>query len=296
MTQRYRPRRTMLYVPAHVPRHIEKARGLPADSVIFDLQESVPASKKAQARTQLVDALKNPDFGYSEKVVRINPLTTELGVADLMEVAKLPIDAVLFPSIESAEDVHNAIAALDSAGGETLSVMVNIETPKGVLHAEEIAASSDRLVAMIMGTTDLANSLKINMTKDRLGLLGSLSMVVLAARAYGRCVVDGPHLDLKNVEACEFACRQARDLGFDGKTVIHPVQLTYTNDAFTPRQEDMERARAVLEALDEAQAQGRSMAVIDDRLIEPSLHEWALRVINIYEQVQKLGQDDLLGK
>ncbi|HFB67062.1 MAG TPA: CoA ester lyase, partial [Aeromonadales bacterium] len=175
-------------------------------------------------------------------------------------------------------------------------IMVNIESPLGVLRAEEIAASSDRISAIVLGTTDLANELKLNLSKDRLGLIGSLSMVLLAARAYKRCVVDGPHLDLKDVQACEFSCRQARDLGFDGKTIIHPVQLTYTNDAFTPRQEDIQRAKKIIVALDEARANGRSVAVVDDQLVEPSLHDWALRVINIFEQVQKLGQNDLLGK
>jgi citrate lyase subunit beta/citryl-CoA lyase len=285
----------MLYVPAHVERHLQKARSLQADSIIFDLQESVPASQKLVARETLKKALADPHFGYSEKVVRINPLAGPFGHDDLRLAASLDVDAILFPGIESAADVHECIAALDAVGGGDKLVMVNIETPRGVLRAEEIAASSDRLVAMILGTTDLANGLKVNMTKDRLGLLGSLSLVVLAARAYGRCVVDGPHLDLKNVEACEFACRQSRDLGFDGKTVIHPVQLTYTNDAFTPRREDMDRAQRILDALVEAERQGRSMAVVDDRLIEPSLQDWARRVIHIYERVQQLGQEEWVG-
>jgi len=140
-----------------------------------------------------------------------------------------------------------------------------------------------------MGTTDLANELKLNLTTDRIGLITSLSMVILAARAHHICVVDGPHLDLKNIQACEYSCRQARDLGFDGKTVIHPVQLTYNNDAFTPRAKDVDKARQVLIALEDAEKNGRSVAVIDDQLIEPSLHIWAMRIINISEQVKKLA-------
>jgi len=202
----------------------------------------------------------------------------------------------MFPRFESATEVNACLQALDQAGGTDKAIMVNIESPLGVLRAEEIAASSDRIAAIVMGTTDLANELKLNLTADRAGLVTSLSLVILAARAYGRCVVDGPHLNLKNVEACEFSCRQARDLGFDGKTIIHPIQLTYTNDAFTPRQEDMDRAKEVLQALQQAQQDGNSIAIVDDRLVEPSLHDWALRVINIHQQVQKLGQNQLLGK
>lgn len=292
----YRPRRTMLYVPAHIRKHIDKSRGLNSDSIIFDLQESVPASEKDNARKILENAFSNTNFGHSETIVRINFLNTDLGQQDLQMAAKLPVNAIMFPRIESAAQIHDCIAQLDAAGGKNKNIMVNIESPLGVLRAEEIAASSDRISAIVLGTTDLANELKLNLSKDRLGLIGSLSMVLLAARAYKRCVVDGPHLDLKDVQACEFSCRQARDLGFDGKTIIHPVQLTYTNDAFTPRQEDIQRAKKIIVALDEARANGRSVAVVDDQLVEPSLHDWALRVINIFEQVQKLGQNDLLGK
>ncbi|PIP79994.1 MAG: CoA ester lyase [Gammaproteobacteria bacterium CG22_combo_CG10-13_8_21_14_all_40_8] len=289
MMQQYRSRRTMLYVPAHIGKHIEKARHLPADSIIFDLQESVPLSEKERARTVLSQHLQNSDFGYSEKVVRINPLRTELGLQDLQVVAQLDVDAIMFPRVESAAEVINCIQQLDEAGGTDKRVIVNIESPLGVLRAQEIAASSERIDAIVMGTTDLATELKLNQTMDRIGLITSLSLVILAARAHNICVVDGPHLDLKNIQACEYSCRQARDLGFDGKTVIHPIQLTYNNDAFTPRTRDVERAKQILVALDDAEKQGRSVAVIDDQLIEPSLHIWALRIINISEQVKKLA-------
>ncbi len=295
MTQ-YRPRRSMLYVPAHIDKHINKAKTLNADSIIFDLQESVPASEKENARETLRQAFQHSEFGHAETIIRINFLNTELGQKDLQMAAKLPVNAIMFPRIESAAQIHDCIEQLDKAGGAEKDIMVNIESPLGVLRAEEIAASSDRISTIVIGTTDLANELKLNDSRDRLGLLGSLSMILLAARAYKRCVVDGPHLDLKDIQACEFSCRQARDLGFDGKTIIHPVQLTYTNDAFTPREEDIQRAKKILIALEDARANGRSVAVVDDQLVEPSLHDWAHRIINIFEQVQKLGQNDLLGK
>ncbi len=295
MGYKYRPRRSVLYVSAHEERHIEKSRKLSADSIIFDLQESVPPSKKVEARALLVKMFENPDFGYSEKIVRVNSLDSEWGMDDLRAAAKLDIDAILFPQVESGGQLKAAIATLDESGGERLTVMANIESPKGVLRSEEISGASDRLTAIVLGTTDLANSLRINVTLDRQGLLTSLSMCVLGARAHDKCIIDGPHFDLKNIEACEFSCRQARDLGFDGKAVIHPIQLAYNNDAFTPKGEDIKKAKAIIEAIASAHEMGKSVAVIDDRLIEPSLELWARRVIALYNQVKELGQNELIG-
>lgn len=291
----YRPRRSALYVPAHKEQYIEKSRKLNADTIIFDLQESVPPSRKAEARKLLVAALQNSDFGYSEVIVRVNKLNSPWGKDDLNAVAQLNIDGVLFPNIESADELHLAINALDNAGGENKLVMANIESPLGVLRSEEIAASSNRLTTIVMGTTDLANSLRINVTLDRQGLLTYLSMCILAARAHQKNIIDGPHFNLKDVEACEFSCRQARDLGFDGKAVIHPVQLTYTNDALTPKGEDVRRAKGIIAAMEVAKEQGQSVAVIDDRLIEPCLEQWATRVICLYDKVHEIGQSELLG-
>ncbi|MFT6733886.1 MAG: citrate lyase subunit beta/citryl-CoA lyase [Polaribacter sp.] len=295
MGYKYRPRRSVLYVSAHEARHIEKSRTLSADSIIFDLQESVPPSKKDEARSLLVKSFENPDFGYSEKIIRVNSLDSEWGMDDLRAAAKLDIDAILFPQVESGGQLKAAIATLDESGGDRLMVMANIESPKGVLRSEEISGSSDRLIAIILGTTDLANALRINITLDRLGLLTSLSMCVLGARAHDKCIIDGPHFDLKNIEACEFSCRQARDLGFDGKAVIHPIQLAYNNDAFTPKGEDIKKAKAIIEAIANAHEMGKSVAVIDDKLIEPSLELWARRVIALYNQVKELGQNELIG-
>ncbi|WP_068547435.1 HpcH/HpaI aldolase/citrate lyase family protein [Thalassotalea crassostreae] len=291
----YRPRRSALYVPAHKTRYIDKSRNLFADCIIFDLQESVPPARKKHARELLVEQLQNSDFGYSERIVRVNKLNSPWGEEDLQAIAQLDIDAVLFPNIESAEQVQQAIAMLDKFGGSDKTIMVNIESPLGVLRSEEIAACSDRLTTIIMGTTDLANSLRINNTLDRQGLLTYLSMCILTARAYHKNIIDGPHFDLKDVQACEYSCRQARDLGFDGKAVIHPIQLTYTNDALTPKGEDVRRAKAIIKAMEQAKNEGQSVAVIDDRLIEPCLEQWAIRVICLYDKVNEFGQSELIG-
>lgn len=294
--QTYSPRRSMLYVPAHVERHIEKARGLHCDSIIFDLQESVPSSFKDKARRTLKAAFENADFGRSELVVRINPLSTAWGQADLEVAANLPIHALLLPRVESKQQIFDTIKALDEAGGQHIKIMANIESPFGVLRAEEIAGASDRVCCLVMGTSDLANEMKLSITPDRVGLITSLSLVILAARAHRKGVVDGPHFDLKDVKSCEFACRQARDLGFDGKAVIHPVQLAYTNDAFTPKRGDVDRAQRIITALEEAAHKGMSTAVIDDHLIEPAMIEWAKRVIAVFDTVNALGQTELLGQ
>ncbi len=291
MNMRYRSRRTMLYVPAHIQRHLTKAQTLEADSIIFDLQESVPLSKKDEGRELICDVIQNNSFGNSEKVIRVNPLNSEIGQADIKAVANLDVDAILFPRIESAKEISEAIAALDAAGGSSKRIMINIESPLGVLRSEEIAASSDRIDAIVMGTTDLANELKLNPTIDRLGLVGSLAITILAARAHNICIIDGPHLDLKNVKACEYACRQARDLGFDGKTVIHPVQLMYNNEAFSPQLADIEKAKKIIAAFHDAEENDRSIAVVDDQLIEPVLHVWAKRIILIDEHIKKMKSE-----
>jgi len=295
MSFQYRPRRSMLYVAAHEARHIEKSRQLDVDGIIFDLQESVPPQHKVSGREQLLKALQNSDFGHSERIIRVNSLDSDWGMDDIRAAISLDIDAVLFPDIESAGQLKAAIATLDELGGGHLAVMANIESPKGILRSEEIAGASERLVAIILGTTDLANSLRVNLTKDRMGLITSLSLAILGARAHQKCIIDGPHFDLKNIEACEYSCRQARDLGFDGKAVIHPVQINYTNDAFTPKHDDVNRAKAIIEAIASAHEAGRTMAVLDDKLIEPSLEQWARRVIALYNQVREMGQSELVG-
>ncbi|RDX37304.1 CoA ester lyase [Kangiella sp. HD9-110m-PIT-SAG07] len=295
-TMNYRPRRTVLYVPTHVERYMDKARALDADTIVFDFQESVPPEHKELGRQLLRQKLtESRDYQHSEVVVRINGLHSEWGDDDLKAISDLDIDAIMLPRVESILQLQKAIERIDELRSDVVDIMINIESPLGVLRAEEICSVGERLVAVVMGTTDLSNELKINQTKDRVGLLTSLSLVILAARAHKKCVIDGPHFDLKSVEACEFSCRQARDLGFDGKAVVHPIQLDYTNDAFTPKQADIARAKAIIDAIEQANKDGRNVAVIDDRLIEPSLREWAERVISLYDTVKAIGQNELLG-
>ena len=287
MRPHYRPRRSMLYVPASVPRFLEKARGLQVDSVIFDLEDAVLPERKAEARANLLAALADGDYGCRERVVRVNALATPWGLDDLAAIARADIDAVLFPKIESRQDVLDALAALDAAGGERLPIMALIETPFGVLHAAEIAGASERIACLVMGTSDLTNELHARITRERLPMLHSLSQCLLAARAHDIALVDGIHLDLKDMESFEYACRLARDLGCDGKSLIHPDQVTYANDAFTPRPSSVKMAERIIAALAEANRAGSGVAVVDDRLVENLHVEAAKRTLMIHDMIHQ---------
>ncbi|MFZ5484119.1 MAG: HpcH/HpaI aldolase/citrate lyase family protein [Pseudomonadota bacterium] len=287
MRPHYRPRRSLLYVPSCVPRFLDKARRVPVDSVIFDLEDSVLPERKAEARANLLSALSADQYGCRERVVRVNHLASAWGRDDLAAVASADIDAVLLPRIESQQDVATALAALDAAGGEHLSIMVQIETPAGVLRAEEICAASPRIACVVLGTSDLTNELHARITLERVPMLHSLSHCLLAARAHDIAIVDGIHLDLKDMKSFEYACRLARDLGLDGKTLIHPDQIAYANDAFTPRPDNVARARRIIDALAEANRAGSGVAVFEGRLVENLHVESAKRTLMIHDMIQQ---------
>ncbi|MGD9788666.1 MAG: CoA ester lyase [Sulfuricellaceae bacterium] len=292
MARHYRPRRSMLYVPGSVPRYLEKARGLKVDALILDLEDPVLPDHKEEARRNVAQALRQGGFGYREIVVRVNALSTPWGRDDLAAVAQAGPHAILFPKIESRQDVLDALAALDEVGAPQMPVMVLIETPLGVLHAEEIAAASERIACLVMGTSDLTNELHARITQERIPMLHALSHCLLAARAHGTAIVDGVHLDLMDMPSFEYACRLARDLGFDGKTLIHPFQIPYANDAFSPRPASLEMARLIIAALAEANAAGRNVAVVDGRLVE-SLHvEAAKRTLMIHEMIEQMEGEE----
>jgi citrate lyase subunit beta / citryl-CoA lyase len=267
-----RPRRSVLFLPGSNPRALEKARSLPADSLIFDLEDAVAPEVKDTARSGVAAALAIGGYAPRELVLRVNPLDTPWGHADLATAATLPIDAVLLPKVENAERVRLTIALLDSLGAPPeLSLWCMIETPLGVLAAAEIAGASPRLGALVLGTSDLTKDLHARETRDRLPLMTALGLVLLAARAHGRAVLDGVHLDLADAEGFVAACRQGREFGFDGKTVIHPQQIGPANAAFTPTAEQVARARRIIAAYAAASAAGKGAARIEGRLVE-ALH------------------------
>ncbi|MES9876452.1 MAG: CoA ester lyase [Candidatus Sedimenticola sp. PURPLELP] len=283
---RMRPRRTMLYVSADIDRHMEKSRNLPTDTIIFDLHESIAPEFKQSGREKLRKLLKESKFRGQELVLRINPVNSPWFDDDLKLAAELPVDALLFTGITSAEDLKQAEWKLDVAGGDQLPLMSMIETPMAVLNAQEIAGSSERLTCMVLSNANLITSMRLPPSAERTGLFSSLSMVVLAARAHGLSAIDGAHLDITEPHACEYACRQSRDFGFNGKAVIHPVQLAYTNDAFTPKPKEIEKKRAIIKLMEEAQEQGRSYAMMDNRLLQPSELDAARDCVAYHEAIE----------
>jgi citrate lyase subunit beta/citryl-CoA lyase len=288
MNPYYRPRRSMLYVPGCNVRYLNKARTVRVDSVILDLGDPILVEKKVQSRKFVADAVLSGGYGRREVVIRVNDLDSPWGRDDVKTVATIGADAVLFPNIESKADVLEAQALLDESGGAHMPIMLMIESPLGVLRAEEIASASDRIACIVIATSDLLNQLHGRRTPDRIALIHSLSQVLLAGRAYDRAVVDGISTDLKDMQSFELACRLGRDLGFDGKSLVHPFQLPYCNDAFTPKPHDLAAALEVIDALEQAHRDGRGTVVVNGRLIEGHHVKAAKRLLALSDMIQKL--------
>jgi citrate lyase subunit beta / citryl-CoA lyase len=289
----FRPRRSMLYVPGCNMHYLERARTLQADSVILDLGDPILVEAKIRSRENVVTAVKQGGYGAREVVVRVNDLESIWGADDIKAVANIGADAILFPNIESKEDVLKALSMLDNAGGEHVPIMVMIESPIAVLNVKEIASASDRITCIVMATTDLISQLHAHENHERSAILTSLSLVILAARAFGRCVVDGIASDFKNMHAFEYACRLGRDMGFDGKSLIHPAQIAYSNDAYTPKASEVAHAREVIKALKEAKAGGRGTVVVNDRLVENHNVKAAERLIQLSEMIARLEEEHI---
>lgn len=283
-----RPRRSLLYMPGSNPRALEKARSLAADGLIIDLEDAVALEAKESARAIAAAALAEGGYGGRELVLRVNALDTPWGHADLAAAATMPIDAVLLPKVESPDRVALSVSLLDALGAsERLAVWCMIETPRGILYTRDIAAASPRLAAFVLGTSDLANDLHALATRDRLPLITSLGLAILAARAHGLAILDGVHLDLADDEGFVAACRQGRELGFDGKTLIHPKQIAAANAAFAPTQEEIEWSRRVIAAHAKAAATGKGVVLVDGRLIENLHVENARRLLALAEEIEK---------
>jgi citrate lyase subunit beta / citryl-CoA lyase len=267
-----RPRRSILYMPGSNPRALEKGRTLPADGLILDLEDAVAPDAKEQGRVEIRKALaEKAAYGGRELIVRVNGLDTPWGHGDLAALATAGADAILLPKVDSADMVRRAAYVLDAAGGpEDLPIWCMMETPRGVLHAEEIA-DHPRVQCFVMGTSDLTKDLQALHTPMRLPMLPSLGICLLAARAARISIVDGVYLDLADEEGFAASCRQGRELGFDGKTLIHPKQIEATNAAFGPGEADIAWARKIIAAFEEARGQGKGVVVVDGKLVE-NLH------------------------
>lgn len=284
-----RPRRSVLYMPGANTRALEKARGLGADALILDLEDAVAPDAKVTARENVAAALAAGGYGKRELAVRVNGLATRWGFDDLAAAARMRADAVLLPKVESAETVRQAEQVLAASGApQSLAIWCMMETPLAMLHAEAIAASSPRVAALVMGTSDLTKDLHARHTRERLPLLTSLGLCLLAARAYGLAILDGVHLDLGDDEGFAAQCRQGRELGFDGKTLIHPKTIAAANAAFAPSAEEVAWSRRIIAAHAEAEAAGRGVVLVDGKLIENLHVEDARRTVALAEQIAEL--------
>jgi len=267
-----RPRRSVLYMPGSNARALEKAKALPADALILDLEDAVAPDAKDLARDQVVAAVKAGGFGRREVAIRVNGLDTPWADADLAAAATSGADAVLVPKISAATDIHDVIARLGKAGApQSLKIWAMMETPLAMIRAAEIAGSSERLDVLVMGTNDLMKELRCAMAPDRLALLPSLGLSLIAARAFGKVILDGVYNDIRDPAGFEAICIQGRDLGFDGKTLVHPDQVLPCNKVFSPSEAEIIQARKIVAAFDEAASQGKGVVTVDGRMIE-NLH------------------------
>jgi len=286
----FRPRRSALYMPGSNARALEKARSLPADVLILDLEDAVAPDRKPAARAQVKAAVAAGGYGRRELLVRANALDTAWGEDDLRELATAGADGVVLSKVSSVADVRVAAEILERHGAPPgLGLWIMAETARCVLDIDAIAGAHPRLRGILMGTSDLARELRVRHTPERLGFVATLSMCVLAARAHGLDILDGVHLELDDAEGFRRACDQGRDLGFDGKTLIHPSQLQAANAAFGPGAAELAHARELIAAWREAAARGTAVVVFGGKLVENLHVAEAERLIAVAEAVTAMG-------
>ncbi|WP_417823384.1 HpcH/HpaI aldolase/citrate lyase family protein [Thalassospira lucentensis] len=267
-----RPRRSVLYMPGSNARALEKGRSLPADGLILDLEDAVAPDAKDSARDQIVSALAEGGYGKREIQIRTNGLNTPWGHADIVAAAKTSADAILLPKVESADTVRQVANIMAAEGAhEDMRIWCMMETPLAMLNAKEIAGAHPKLGGFVMGTSDLAKDLNCAHTPDRLPMITSLGLCILAARAFGLAILDGVHLDLSDDDGFAASCQQGREMGFDGKTLIHPKTIGVANTAFAPSEADVAWARKIIAAFEQAASEGKGVVVVDGKLIE-NLH------------------------
>lgn len=277
---RHRPRRSVLYMPGSKERALDKARSLPADALILDLEDAVAPGEKELARALVVKALSEGGYGKRELIVRINGLDTPWGREDLKAVCPVAPDAILVPKVSSAALVGEVEELMRAAGAAAhTAIWAMMETPRGILHAEAIAAASPRLQCFVMGTNDLVKELYAAHTPLRLPVVTALGLCMLAARAYGLSIIDGVYNAFKDMDGLREACQQGRDMGFDGKTLIHPDQLAVCNEVFAPSAADLALANRYVEAFEAAKAAGQGVAVVDGKIVENLHVETARRLL-----------------
>ena len=289
MPSKVRPRRSVLYMPGANTRALEKARMLPADALIFDLEDAVAPDAKAAARANVVAAAKSRSYGKREIAIRCNGLGTEWGSADVAAIAASGADAILVPKVESAGDVAAIVSLLDSSGApQSMAVWAMMETPKGFLRADEVAGAHERLQLLVMGTNDLVKDMRARHTPMRLPMVTALGLGMLAARAHGLTILDGVYNDIQDVDGFRAVCRQGLEMGFDGKTLIHPSQVEPCNEVFAPSPAEIEMAGRIVAAFKAAQAEGKGVVTVDGRMIENLHVEQAERALALASAIGEL--------
>jgi citrate lyase subunit beta/citryl-CoA lyase len=284
-----RPRRSVLYMPGSNARALEKAKTLAADALILDLEDSVAPDAKEAARALVAQNVAAGGYGHRELLVRVNGLDTPWGHADLVDAATMGADGVLLPKVSDVELVRRAVEILDGAGGAPdLPVWCMMETARAMFRADQIA-DHPRVDCLVMGTSDLAKELHAAHTPLRLPMITSLGLCLLAARAAGISIVDGVSLDLQDEEGFRQSCIQGAELGFDGKTLIHPKQLDAANEAFAPSPAAVERAHKMIAAFEEARAAGKGVVVVDGKLVENLHVAEAKRLVALADAIAAAG-------
>jgi len=292
MTSSIRPRRSVLYMPGSNARALEKAKSLPADALILDLEDAVAPDAKSEARQQVCATVRAGSYGYRELVIRINGLETPWGIDDVEAAIAAEPDAILLPKVFSGQQVIAAEKLLKDAGAASKTkIWAMIETPLAIMHAEEIAsmATATRLECFVMGTNDLAKELRCAQTPDRLPMLASLNWALLAGRAYDLSVIDGVFNGIRDEEGFAASCKQGADLGFDGKTLIHPSQIDPCNEIFSPPAEEVAWGRQIIAEFDRSENSSKGVLKIDGKMVERLHAEAARRVVAMADTIAARG-------
>jgi len=287
-----RPRRSVLYMPGSNARALEKAKTLPCDAVILDLEDSVAPDAKAAARQQVADAVAARGFGAREVVVRINALDTEWWRDDLTAAAKAGPDGILIPKVSKPDDIRDVAAHLVGIAADAkIRLWAMVETPLGIINAAAIAATAaatgSRLAAFVMGTNDIAKETRARLLSGRAPMLSWLSHCLLAARAYDLAILDGVYNELSDIEGFRRECAQGRDLGFDGKTLIHPQQIVPCNEAFSPTPEEVTWARKIIAAFNLTENKNKGVIQVDGRMVEILHADMARRTVAIADAIAR---------
>jgi citrate lyase subunit beta/citryl-CoA lyase len=281
--------RSVLYMPSSNERALEKAKTLPADAIIFDLEDAVAPDAKEQARVQAVAAAGSGEYGQRHLTIRCNGLDTPWGADDLAAAATAGASAVVVPKVSGADHLAQVVQHLDKAGApDDLAVWPMVETPAAVFAVREIARF-ERVACLVMGTNDLAKELRAQLVPGRAPLLPHLATALLAAREAGVAIVDGVYNAVKDLEGFEAECRQGAEMGFDGKTLVHPSQVQVANRVWAPTDDEVEHARRVVDAFAEAGREGKGVVTVDGRMVENLHRDNALRTLAVAAAIAALS-------